>query len=231
MADIQIYAKPSSLYRYRPLAKKAERELKALVEGFIYCPPYSKLNDPMEGKHRLSKRFLENPGSSERQERIQHAFEAMGVASLSEAYDHEPMWAHYAQQFEGMCVEYNMGRLLTGLAASVAITRMMYSENEPVLLNDGSKASDRARLCLSNKTARWASEREWRIFIDENGPAKYQDLKTVTKVFLGSRVSAEVEARVCLAARQLNIPVSKMSIEAYSLTFKTLQTTVRPRPN
>lgn len=35
MADIQIYGKPSSLYRYRPLGKNAEREIKALVEGYI----------------------------------------------------------------------------------------------------------------------------------------------------------------------------------------------------
>jgi hypothetical protein len=59
LADIRIFAKPSSLYRYRPLGEKAERELEALVEGYIYCPPYSKLNDPMEGKHRLSPTFQE----------------------------------------------------------------------------------------------------------------------------------------------------------------------------
>ncbi|MFP5328557.1 MAG: DUF2971 domain-containing protein [Alphaproteobacteria bacterium] len=230
MADIHIYAKPPSLYRYRPLGEKAERELKAMVEGYIHCSPYSKLNDPMEGKHRLSLRFQKNPNHEKRQVQIRRAFNAMGIASFSETYDHEPMWAHYADFFEGMCVEYNLKRLITGLDSSVAITRMMYSEKEPVLLNDGSSALDRARLCLSSKTVRWASEREWRIFIEENGQARYQKLRTVTKIFLGSRVSEQDQARVCVAARRLNIPVSKMVVDAYSLNFKTLQAAVRRKP-
>lgn len=230
MADIRIYAKPSSLYRYRPLGQKAQRELEALVEGYIYCPPYSKLNDPMEGKHRLSLRFQKNPSHEKRQEQIRRAFDAMGVASFAEAYDHEPMWAHYAKQFEGMCVEYNFKRLMTGLDPSVAIVRMMYSEKEPVLLNDASSAIDRARLCLSSKTVRWASEREWRILSEDKGEAKYPELNTVTKIFLGSRVSDEDQVRVCVVARQLNIQVSKMSVNAYSLSFETVQAAVRRNP-
>lgn len=184
----------------------------------------------MEGKHRLSLRFLDDPNADKRQERIRLAFDAMGMASFSEAYVHEPMWAHYADEFKGMSVEYNMNRLLNGLDHKIAITRMMYSEKEPVLLNDRSSAADRARLCLSSKTVRWASEREWRIFIEEHGRAKYQELNTVTKIFLGSRVSEADEARVCLAARQLNIPVSKMNVDAYSLDFKTVQVSIRRSP-
>jgi hypothetical protein len=230
MAEIQIFAKPASLYRYRPLGEKTERELEALVEGYIYCPTYSQLNDPMEGKYQLSPRFLENPKSGKRQEQIRKAFEATGIASFAEASDHEPMWAHYADQFQGMCVEYNMKRLLTGLGERVAITRMMYSEKEPVILNDGSSPLDRAWLSLSSKTVRWASEREWRIFTELSGPAPYTEPATVTKIYLGSRVSPEDEARVCVAARTLNVQVSKMDVNAYSLSFRTRQAAIRPKP-
>jgi hypothetical protein len=62
---------------------------------------------------------------------------AMGIASMSEVYDHEPMWAHYADQFAGMCVQYNLARLIKGLDRDIAITRMMYSEREPVALIGG----------------------------------------------------------------------------------------------
>jgi hypothetical protein len=61
MADIKIYAKPSYLYRYRPLGDKTEREIKALIDGYIYCPAFSDMNDPMEGSHRISARFNDNP--------------------------------------------------------------------------------------------------------------------------------------------------------------------------
>lgn len=227
MAELKIYAKPSQLYRYRPLGLKADRELEALLKGYVYCPSFSDMNDPMEGLYRLSTRFQENPRSEKSRERVKAAFDHMGIASLSEVYDHEPMWAHYADQFKGMCVQYSTNRLLKGLASEVAITRMMYSEREPVLLDDASKAIDRARLCLSSKTVRWANEREWRIFKEEKGEAQYGDVSAVTKIFLGSRVSAHDQGLVLATARRLNVPVAKMSIDAYSLEFNPLIRSVR----
>lgn len=225
VAELKIYAKPSRLYRYRALGKDVDRELAALRENYIYCPAFYAMNDPMEGTHRLSSRFAEI-SSSKSQANIQAAREAMGIASLSEVFDHEPMWAHYAGEFAGMCIEYNLNRLLKGLGEDISICRMMYSEREPVLLFDKSNASDRARLSLSCKTVRWSSEREWRIFRPEVGPAAYTESKTVTKIFLGSRVSEQDERRVREVGAHLGVPVVKMQIEAYSMTFKS---TVLPR--
>lgn len=227
MAELKIYAKPSSLYRYRPLGTKAERELRALTEGFIYCPAYSAMNDPMEGLHRISSRFAENSGSEKSRVRVQAAMRKMGIASMSEVFDHEPMWAHYADQFAGMCVQYSLNRLMKGLDRDIAITRMMYSENEPVLLNDSSTSIDRARLCLSSKTVRWASEREWRLFKADQGQAGYRDEKAVTKIFIGSRTTAEDEERVRAAGAAIGVPVAKMEIDAYSISFKSISR-VRP---
>jgi Protein of unknown function (DUF2971) len=221
MAELKIYAKPSSLYRYRTLGENAEREVRAIKDGYIYCPAYSAMNDPMEGLHRLSSRFAENPRSAKSRTNIQEALEIMGIASMSEVNDHEPMWAHYADQFKGMCVQYSLNRLLRGLDASIAITRMMYSEIGPVLLDDRSNAVDRARLCLSSKTVRWAGEREWRLFRDNQGEARYKDMRTVTKIFLGSRVSMANEKLVRDTADTLDVSVVKMEIDAYSITFKS----------
>jgi len=222
MAEIQIYAKPSSLFRYRPLGPKTSRERQALLDGYIFCPSFAEMNDPMEGTYRLSKRFLESHAHETRDARVKLAFEKMGIASMSEVYDHEPMWAHYAEQFSGMCVQYSLNRLLKGLGSDIAISRMMYSEKEPVLLMDGSNESDRARMCLSSKTVRWANEREWRIFKSEKGEAHYGDPNAVTRIYLGSRVSAEDEHEVLAAAAVLGVSVLKMSVDAYSLKFKTV---------
>ena len=219
MAELKIYAKPSSLYRYRTLRKDAERELRALTEGYIYCPTYSAMNDPMEGTHRLSLRFSKNPGSVKSRANVQKTLETMGIASMSEVYDHEPMWAHYAGQFSGMCVQYSLSKLLKGLDSDIAITRMMYSETEPVLFDNKSNAMDRARLCLSSKTVRWASEREWRLFKTNQGEARYSNLAAVTKIFLGSRVESVDEELVRNAADKLKVNVLKMKIDSYSVKF------------
>lgn len=223
MADIKIYAKPSYLYRYRPLGIKAEREIKALIDGYIYCPAFSDMNDPMEGSHRISARFQDNPNSEKSRNRVQATLSNMGIASMSEIHDHEPMWAHYADQFKGMCVQYSMNRLLKGLSNDIAITRMMYSEKEPVLLDNSSTSIDRARLCLSSKTIRWASEREWRVFREERGAASYGDQKPITGIFLGSGISNQDEADVINACSRLKVPVAKMTIDAYVLKFNRLR--------
>jgi hypothetical protein len=77
------------------------------------------------------------------------------------------------------------------------------------------------RLCLSSKTVRWSGEREWRIFKSEKGEASYGDEKAVTKIFLGSRTSEDDEKRVRNAGVKLGVPVVKMAIDAYSITFKS----------
>lgn len=148
MAKIEIYAKPSNLYRYRPLGSKTAQEISALTGGYIFCPLLSEMNDPMEGSHRVSQRFSGSSGNDKRQVAVDAALATTGIASLSEIFDHEPMWAHYADQFRGICIQYNMNALLRGLADTVAITRMMYSEQEPILLADRSTPAEKARHCL-----------------------------------------------------------------------------------
>jgi Protein of unknown function (DUF2971) len=230
VAELKIYAKPPNLYRYRPLGEKTQREVRAIIEGYIYCPLFSDMNDPMEGKYRLSTRFSSKVGGEKSPARVQEALNQMGIASLSEVSDHEPMWAHYADKFKGMCVQYNLNRLLKGMAPEITVTRMLYSEKEPVLLDDRSNAVDRARLSLSSKTVRWASEREWRVFRDVSGEAYYNDLTAVTKIFLGARVRYEDELEVRKIGKNLRIPVVKMEIDAYALSFKPLHV-VLDRPN
>jgi len=138
----------------------------------------------------------------------------MGIASLCEVHDHEPIWAHYADQFRGMCVKYSLRRLLNGLSNKISVTRMMYPEVEPVLLNEKSMSADRDRLCLSSKSVRWANEREWRIFSLEKGKAEYEEMKTIARIYLGSRISPGDESRIRAAGATLSVPVAKMAVAA-----------------
>jgi hypothetical protein len=200
----------------------------AIERGYIYCAPFTEMNDPMEGSFRLSAMFREHRNADTREARIQEAFSNTGIASFSEVHNHEPMWAHYADHFSGMCIQYNLKGLLLGLDRDITLTRMMYSEKEPVLLRDRSSAAERARLSLSCKTVRWANEREWRIFKTEIGRAEYEDVGVVKRIYLGSRIAADDEAFVVRAARRLRIPVSKMNVDAYAMSFKLIP---RPRPS
>ena len=226
MAELRIYSIPTHLFRYRPLGSKARRELEAIEQGYIYCPTFSSMNDPMEGSHRLSLRMLSNRDAHRE---VRQAQARLGVASFSEVFDHEPMWAHYADRFTGMCIQYNTRRLLRGLPDNVDIARMMYSEKEPTILEERQTPDDRAKMTLSSKTVRWASEREWRIFRPEVGKATYSAEDTVTRVYLGSRVSEEDEQSVRQVCKPLGISVAFMKINSYAMSFSSVrQTLTRP---
>lgn len=47
---------------------------------------------------------------------------------------YELMWAHYANQFTGICVAYSLSRLLKSLLVDINFVRMYYDEMVPSLL-------------------------------------------------------------------------------------------------
>jgi hypothetical protein len=56
--------------------------------------------------------------------------------------------------------------------------------------------------------------------MEEQGQASYRGRQPVTRIFLGSRISAQNEEQVVKVCRRLNVPVTKMAINAYALEFK-----------
>lgn len=109
MATIQSYVQPTRLYRYRALENgKLEQELSAITQGYLYCSPYLDLNDPMEGSFSSSKQLRRSAKYREIKNAITDTKADIGMCSFSEVYDHELMWAHYADQFKGMCISYSL---------------------------------------------------------------------------------------------------------------------------
>ncbi|PRD41362.1 hypothetical protein C5748_21995 [Phyllobacterium phragmitis] len=219
LAKVKAYSTPMRLYRYRPLGDKTDREIDAILKKFIYCPKFSDMNDPMEGMHRESLNYIIKGRSRNEREDIQQAKNKLGIASLSEVYDHEPMWAHYASNFRGMCVAYTTSKLLKAFPSHFDFVRMSYNEDPPVLLADRKTIIDKAKLTLSSKSVRWMSEREWRLITPGYGAAHYDDIKCVFRIYLGSRVEAKIEKKVRQEMAALNIPVLKMRIDMYKIGF------------
>ncbi len=221
IATVKVFSTPLRLYRYRPLGEKLERELRAITEGYIYCPKFDAMNDPMEGMHRESLAYMIKGKSKEERKKIADEKAKLGIASLSEVFDHEPMWAHYADHFQGMVVAYSTSKLLKALPSDVDLVRMAYNEEPPVILGNRASISDKAKLTLATKTVRWMSEREWRLITPESGRAEYRDEKCVYRVYLGSRVSPEAEKKICAEMKVLKIPVVKMQVDKYQVTFSS----------
>lgn len=224
MAEIEIYATPPTLYRYRPLADDdlIEREIKAIVDGNIYCARFDQMNDPMEGMHRESYMFRTASDYKTKRTAVENAKNEFGIASLTEVFDHEPMWAHYADNFRGICIGYRFSRLLALLPANVEFVRMAYNEEAPTLVKGGKTAKQMAKLSLSSKTARWMSEREWRIIQPKPGFAEYGDPSCVRGVYTGARMSEDILRHVRREMGKLNIPVHRMTVDEYEIAFEKL---------
>ena len=102
MATIKYYVRPQRLYRYRSL-KHLEREIDAIEDGYLFCAPYTELNDPMEGLFSSSHLLRESEDYRAIRNAIRENKAQIGMCSFSEVHDHELMWAHYADQFRGIC--------------------------------------------------------------------------------------------------------------------------------
>lgn len=229
MATVEAYARPARIYRFRSLRDdNVEQELAALTDGHVFCPRFDEMNDPMEGGHRVSALLRQSGSYRVTIAAVEDRLGELGIASFSEVFDHEPMWAHYAGHFTGICVAYSFRRLLATLPDDHQLVRMTYSEDPPVLLRNGDDADARARLILSTKTLRWSPEREWRLIRPSRGPARYDRLDVVTRAYLGARMSPAHRAAVLAALRRARIPTFEMRIEQYEIGFRRLLFKSRP---
>ncbi|MER8689902.1 DUF2971 domain-containing protein [Mesorhizobium sp. M1136] len=229
MAEIEIYSTPRRLYRYRSLMKadgksSVERELDAIINSYILCPTFSEMNDPMEGLLSPSKIFKNDLEIFEvKSKQISTAMSKLGIASFSETYNHEPMWSHYAGQFNGICVAYDFKKLLSSLQTG-AFVRMNYSEQAPILDTSSFRPDQMARVALSTKNHRWMTEREWRLFAPSRGPVTYREASAASAIYIGSRVSSRIRSQIfeILKPSRPTIPIFKMSIDGYQIKFGRL---------
>ena len=175
--------RPQRLYKYREANQFA---LRLLREGECYFPSPSSLNDPFEvsprlrydpkGKNtkahvsellRVHKPGLKPAERLREAERIrrQHSrpidaiqLDSLGVLSLTEDALNPLMWAHYADNHKGICVEFDANKWLFRLAAEVK-----YQKELPVLDTANDEPTDMyEKICLT-KADYWSYEREWRV--------------------------------------------------------------------
>jgi hypothetical protein len=229
MANIETYAKPTWLYRYRALRprgsegsdsadpRRLERELEAIESGYIWCSTFDRMNDPMEGFYRADNVSREQRGYDRFVESVRSEKLGIGIASLSETWDNELMWAHYADGFRGICITYKLERLLDGLGDEHALARVAYGDR-PYYLNLRAMRNTalRARAVLSTKNLKWSYEREWRLFSPQTGRADHGGEAAAT-VYLGARMTdgdrRTIERRMAAAG----IRVRPTVVDGYSV--------------
>jgi Protein of unknown function (DUF2971) len=222
MAELELPDLPLFLYRYRSLnsKKKLNQEIEALNESYIWCSDLNSLNDPMEGFFNPSQRFLESPEYQEVYESITKKSSNLGISSFSDTCESELMWAHYAGNYTGICIEYYPLRLVNELSRDHKVVRVGYGDSPPRISIKEKTVAERKM--LSHKKFSWSYEREWRV-LGPRGKAIISD-HCIHRVYLGIRISPSRRKQLLRTLNAKNIPVWEMDVKAgeYKHTFNQI---------
>ncbi len=119
-----------------------------------------------------------------------------GVSCFSETNDNLLMWAHYASNYTGICLEFSASSALFELGHKVEYCRSI-PEIETVSLLTEENFSQVMKLFCS-KSEHWSYEKEWRIIHEEAGTRFHYHSDDLTGVYFGPNISEEILNIICL---------------------------------
>ena len=148
------------------------------------------------------------------QDKINSSFR---VASLAADNKNRLMWAHYADEHKGFCIEYDYSKAsLLNLPAPVIYSKNRIKVPWAVMMNNSSENRRHATQCymkaLLVKDEAWFYEQEWRIIIPQIG-AEFVNMPPISCVYLGARCSEDNKSRIKELAASKGIPVKQMVLD------------------
>lgn len=154
---------PKRLFKYQPIndANRSNR-LRTLKENKIWLTKADYLNDPYDcqafyyNKEKLLKAIIENDIPSKISRTPEYIIDFlenglkmfkrnMAVTCFSEQEDNMPMWANYADNHAGICIEYDFSNLSTNSGFSQMLYPIVYVEER----------YDISNLLIDQVTAAW----------------------------------------------------------------------------
>jgi len=229
---------PQALYRYRPCTNVLlERELDALENSYLFAPSFESMNDPMEafvevgGEHDVLLTRLK-AGSENTLKALYAQVTSMvanaGLISFSATHADFPLWAYYASNFAGFCLEFDTNALQFGDLQGEQLHPVTYAEDAlpavslTTLLKQargpGNLVTDR----LSRKRAEWAHEREWRYITGRVGKKHLLDT-ALRRVYLGPRMAPAHVERLCAVLADRPVEVLKGVVRGFDMGFESVQ--------
>ncbi|MDM8491363.1 DUF2971 domain-containing protein [Acinetobacter baumannii] len=146
----------NTLYKYSPFNVNT---IDALTNQYFFLPSKKLLNDPIE----LPDLSKIRPDT--------HIFENYNICSFSNNENSMLMWSHYAQQHEGIMVEYFFGG---ELPSGYGISKVSYADDEK-RFKDKDEFIFNQFLLTKNKD--WSYENEVRLFTFLNNKVEFDTYK------------------------------------------------------
>jgi len=153
----------------------------------------------------------------------------MKVCCFTEVNNSLAMWAHYADEYAGICVEYDMTRFQ---CEDIQRTRMfpvfydaeLADYTDYFLNNSFSPKKDIFLEGSLHKLSEWSYEREWRFNIgngvfDED--VNYQ-FPAISSIYMGYRLPDKYKASLLNIAQVKKYSLNTMKIMSYGIDYDTV---------
>jgi Protein of unknown function (DUF2971) len=227
---------PTRLYRYRPLTTELlERELRAISDSYLFAPEFKEMNDPMEAFYETGGQVDEVihsilPSLKEPTKKIYRQMGEMidkfALVSFATTNEHLAMWAYYASNFNGICLEFDTNQLAVGDFQNEELRPVIYARRAlpPLTMTEvsGGRINEAIIQRLTCKRSEWAHESEWRFITGVRGPKHYLD-SALSRVFLGPSMSRENEEKILELLKNRPVEVLKGKIKGFDLTFQLVK--------
>lgn len=211
------------LYRYASLYY--EKEFSLLLDR-LYLTCNGKLNDVFEGLPASWNDIYSV------EEYLQKVNNLCYIKCFTETYTNNLMWAHYADEFKGICVEYDLKKL-QDKSLQAKFFPVYYSKERKIWIDkdllvnywdgytDDDVISDTQGIFLQ-KADYWKYEKEWRICLMNPDPPKKQAVyimfPCVSAVYLGPRVEKDNICKVIGVVRAYEEKYAQ-SVKIYQMVF------------
>ncbi|MEO1019144.1 MAG: DUF2971 domain-containing protein [Pseudomonadota bacterium] len=156
------------------------------------------------------------------------------VCCFSETRNHQAMWAYYANNFAGLCIEYDVDRLISLLdlafgnrfyEVSYAAGRTLTSEH---YLGSNEETAGHQSFCT--KHIDWKHEREWRLVQQGKSGASFHTANAISAVAIGPRATADHTHAIMETARTRAFDVQSMTFDRHLLVARQIEIERQQKP-
>lgn len=192
------------LQGFNSVKNPGKARLKEWVQGLSKHTSDMSYAEQLELQEKLIREPL--PKSLDEVLRAEHE-QLLGVFCASEDPRNEPMWAHYAGDHRGICVQFDT----TQDELFLLVEKVQYSKQYPEVMVPSNPA--RLDKHYLHKSQAWEYEREWRVAFPRNRLSVQLRPSTISGVIFGARATTKtVEAVKSLLAerRGLDKPAFKL---------------------
>ena len=169
------------LYKYRSLRNNNDREhtLDIIKNKRLFMASFHDMNDPLEGLFNTQD-ITHNAIQQIINEKSQYK-----ICCLSDSPYNMLMWTHYADNYQGCCIEIDIDDNLRHNKKGDMLRKIKYT-NQGLLRKDMRKNS-----CyyLSRKLTPWKHEREYRILRESETETFFEC--RITQIFIGYKMTSQ----------------------------------------